>query len=202
MIRCGSSSRPVGLGRSGLHHLVEQPSGRRGKAAVGLLLNRVSNAAAEQVRTECLWRFGPEQLAVALPQLGDGRCRQPIQLGLNGWIGLDRSRSWISRRRARLCRSDRCACRPPSREVRFSFSFFLTTPAKKPRTECCCQSVAFMIASIVVPLDWRSRPSTVSCLDEVADLCRCRLGRPRSGCRRGLCRGRCFRSSPASSALG
>ena len=44
----------------GLHHLVKQPSDRRGKAAVGLLLNRVSNAAAEQVRTESLWRFGPE----------------------------------------------------------------------------------------------------------------------------------------------
>ena len=68
-----------------------------------------------------------------------------------------------------VCRSDRCACRPTFREVRFSFSFFLTTPAKKPRTECCCQSVAFMIASIVVPLDWRSRPSTVSCLEERAD---------------------------------
>ena len=49
-----------GLGRGGLHHLVEQPSDRRGKAAVGLLLNRVSNAAAEEVRTESLWRFGPE----------------------------------------------------------------------------------------------------------------------------------------------
>src|SRR2546429_9733795 len=54
-------------------------------------------------------------------------------------------------------------------DKRFSFSFFLTTPAKKPRTECCCQSVAFMIASIVVPLGWRSRPSTVSCLEECPD---------------------------------
>src|SRR2546429_9311606 len=54
-------------------------------------------------------------------------------------------------------------------DKRFSFSFFLTTPAKEPRTECCCQSVAFMIASMVVPLGWRSRPSTVSCLEERAD---------------------------------
>src|SRR4051794_28909447 len=45
------------------------------------------------------------------------------------------------------------------------------TPAKKPRTECCCQSVAFMIASIVVPLGWRSRPSTLSCLEVPADTC-------------------------------
>src|SRR6478609_9327445 len=41
-----------GLGRSGFHHLAKQPSGRHGKAAVGLLLNRVSNAATEEVRTE------------------------------------------------------------------------------------------------------------------------------------------------------
>src|SRR5450631_1618219 len=52
-------------------------------------------------------------------------------------------------------------------ETRFSLSFFLTTPAKKPRTECCCQSVAFMIAAIVVPFGCRSIPRTVSCFDEV-----------------------------------
>src|SRR5258705_8032181 len=39
-----------GLGRSGIHHLAKQPSGRQGKAAVGLLLNRVSNAATEEIR--------------------------------------------------------------------------------------------------------------------------------------------------------
>src|ERR1700693_3273364 len=53
-------------------------------------------------------------------------------------------------------------------ETRVNFSFFLTTPAKKPRTECCCQSVAFMIAAIVVPFGCRNIPSTVSCLDEAA----------------------------------
>src|SRR5216684_4510273 len=51
-------------------------------------------------------------------------------------------------------------------EIRLRASFFLTTPAKKPRTECCCQSVAFMIAAIVVPLGSRSIASTVSCLDD------------------------------------
>jgi hypothetical protein len=30
-------------------------------------------------------------------------------------------------------------------------SFFRATPAKKPRTECCCQPVAFMIAAMVAP---------------------------------------------------
>src|SRR5438445_11778870 len=38
-------------------------------------------------------------------------------------------------------------------------------PAKKPRTECCCQPVAFMMAAIVVPLGWRSMPRTVSCFE-------------------------------------
>src|SRR5580704_4714180 len=50
-------------------------------------------------------------------------------------------------------------------ETRFSLSFFLTTPAKKPRTECCCQSVAFMIAAIVAPFGCRNNPSTVSCFN-------------------------------------
>src|SRR5438445_8368963 len=43
-------------------------------------------------------------------------------------------------------------------------SFLRTTPAKKPRTECCCHPVAFMIAAIVVPLGCLSSPRTVSCL--------------------------------------
>src|SRR5712664_4130725 len=37
-------------------------------------------------------------------------------------------------------------------ETRLSPSFFRTTPARKPRTECCCQSVAVMIAAIVAPV--------------------------------------------------
>src|SRR5258708_30096974 len=51
-------------------------------------------------------------------------------------------------------------------EARLRSSFFLTTPAKNPRTECCCQSVAFMIATIVVPLGRRNIASTASCLEE------------------------------------
>src|SRR6516164_1386092 len=43
-------------------------------------------------------------------------------------------------------------------------SFFFTTPAKKPRTECGCHPVAFEIAAIVVPPLARSRPTTRSCL--------------------------------------
>src|SRR6202022_4463486 len=51
-------------------------------------------------------------------------------------------------------------------ETRLRSSFFLTTPAKKPRTECCCQSVAFMIAAIVAPLGSCNIFSTVDCLDD------------------------------------
>src|ERR1700733_10609167 len=58
---------------------------------------------------------------------------------------------------------------PTFSDTRFSLSFFLTTPAKKPRTECCCQSVVFVIAAIVAPFGCRNIPSTVSCLDEAAN---------------------------------
>src|SRR5262249_35655771 len=43
-------------------------------------------------------------------------------------------------------------------------SFLRTTPAKKPRTECCCQPVAFIIAAIVTPLGCPRRARTTSCL--------------------------------------
>src|SRR6516225_12118156 len=45
-----------------------------------------------------------------------------------------------------------------------SRSFFFTTPAKKPRTECGCQPVTFEIAAMEVPPLDRSRPRTRSCL--------------------------------------
>src|SRR5580692_6229587 len=57
---------------------------------------------------------------------------------------------------------------PTFSDTKLSLSFFLTTPAKKPRTECCCQSVAFMIAAIDVPLGCSNIPSTASCLDEAS----------------------------------
>src|SRR5882724_3251259 len=44
-------------------------------------------------------------------------------------------------------------------------SFLRTTPAKKPRTECCCQPVAFMIVAIVAPLGWLNSAITVACLE-------------------------------------
>jgi hypothetical protein len=37
-------------------------------------------------------------------------------------------------------------------ELSLSFSFLRTTPARKPRTECCCQPVSFIIAAIVIPV--------------------------------------------------
>src|SRR5450631_897480 len=36
-------------------------------------------------------------------------------------------------------------------ETRLRPSFLRTTPARKPRTECCCHSVATMMAAIVAP---------------------------------------------------
>src|ERR1700719_54883 len=49
-------------------------------------------------------------------------------------------------------------------DCRVSSSFLRTTPAKKPRTECCCQPVAFILVAIVVPLGCVSRTRTASCL--------------------------------------
>src|SRR3954454_12339540 len=53
-------------------------------------------------------------------------------------------------------------------ERRLSLSFFLTTAAKKPRTEWGCQSVAFMMAATVVPLGSPSIFSTADCLEDEA----------------------------------
>src|SRR3954471_22739155 len=50
-------------------------------------------------------------------------------------------------------------------ESSFSFSFLRTTPARKPRTECCCQPVAFIIVAIVVPLADRSIVITRDCFE-------------------------------------
>ena len=43
-------------------------------------------------------------------------------------------------------------------------SFLRTTPARNPRTECCCQSVAVMIAAIVAPAGVRSIAMMRACL--------------------------------------
>src|SRR5438067_6332530 len=40
-----------------------------------------------------------------------------------------------------------------------------TTPARKPRTECCCQPVSCIIAAIVVPAGNPSNAITRACLE-------------------------------------
>src|SRR5215208_4632309 len=50
-------------------------------------------------------------------------------------------------------------------ESSFSFSFLRTMPARKPRTECCCQPVAFIIAAIVAPSGDRSIVITRACFE-------------------------------------
>src|SRR6476620_5676087 len=49
-------------------------------------------------------------------------------------------------------------------ETRLRPSFLRTTPARKPRTECCCQSVTVMIAAIVAPVGIRSIAMMRACL--------------------------------------
>lgn len=53
---------------------------------------------------------------------------------------------------------------PVFSETNVKPSFLRTTAAKKPRTDCCCQLVAVMMAAIVAPLGCLSRVRTASCL--------------------------------------
>src|SRR5258708_24812909 len=57
-------------------------------------------------------------------------------------------------------------------ETRLSPSFLRMTPARKPRTECCCHSVAAIIAAIVAPAGARSMATIWACLvpGRIADL--------------------------------
>ena len=48
--------------------------------------------------------------------------------------------------------------------MRFRPCFLRTTPARKPRSECCCQSVAVIKAAIVVPAGERSIARMRACL--------------------------------------
>ena len=61
--------------------------------------------------------------------------------------------------------------RLPSTLVEPSFSFrrLRTTPARKPRTECCCQPVAFIMAAIVAPAGERSIAMTRPCFEPASD---------------------------------
>src|SRR5882757_3914103 len=49
-------------------------------------------------------------------------------------------------------------------DTRLSPSFLRTTPARKPRTECCCHSVAATRDAIVAPADVRSIAMMRACL--------------------------------------
>src|SRR5271166_7144404 len=53
---------------------------------------------------------------------------------------------------------------PVFSEISVKPSFLRTTAARKPRTECCCQPVACMMAAIVAPLGSLSSARTASCL--------------------------------------
>src|SRR5262245_31353061 len=53
----------------------------------------------------------------------------------------------------------------------FSLRRLRTTPARKPRTECCCQPVALIIAAIVAPAGDCSIAMTRDCLVPGSALC-------------------------------
>src|SRR6266513_6420528 len=53
----------------------------------------------------------------------------------------------------------------------FSLRRLRTTPVRKPRTECCCQPVAFIIAAIVAPVGDCSIAMTRDCFEPGSALC-------------------------------
>src|SRR5437588_5490057 len=53
----------------------------------------------------------------------------------------------------------------------FSLRRLRTTPARNPRTECCCQPVAFIIAAIVAPAGDCSIAMTRDCFEPGSALC-------------------------------
>src|SRR4029453_17539822 len=53
----------------------------------------------------------------------------------------------------------------------FSLRRLRTTPARNPRTECCCQPVAFIIAAIVAPAGDCSMAMTRDCFEPGSALC-------------------------------
>src|SRR4051794_37407122 len=53
---------------------------------------------------------------------------------------------------------------PVGSDTRLSPSFLRTTPARNPRTECCCQPIAVMIVAIVAPAGARSIATIRLCL--------------------------------------
>src|SRR6187551_3082917 len=66
--------------------------------------------------------------------------------------------------------------RPSKAETRLRFSRLRTTPARKPRTECCCHPVAFINASMLAPVGARSNSTALDCLvPERSDFCSCVL---------------------------
>src|SRR4051794_5598780 len=50
-------------------------------------------------------------------------------------------------------------------DVSFSFRRLRTTPARKPRTECFCHPVAFIIPAMVAPAGVRSNAMTRDCFE-------------------------------------
>src|SRR6202171_3831911 len=74
--------------------------------------------------------------------------------------------AWLTRSTAAALPSLMRYTRPLSvcSETRLSPSFLRMTPARKPRTECCCQSVAAIIAAIVAPAGARSMATIWACL--------------------------------------
>src|ERR1700746_458733 len=104
----------VRFGLSRLHQLIEQTLMLPREAAIGPLLNPVRDAAPKQIRTERFGWPGAEQLLITATQLDDRQLGQPLQLGLDRWIGrpVACARAYARHDAVPTSRSGRCvACR-------------------------------------------------------------------------------------------
>jgi hypothetical protein len=139
LIRRGNSRFPVRLGGYGFHKLVEQALGRARQAAIGFFLNPMGNTPAQQVRAERFRRSPIEAapgIVCAIRAMGAfaSRSSSASTAGSAGFMEEGLGSFRVAGFAIRYTRWPSAIS-----DVKFSLSFLRTVPAKKPRTECCCQ---------------------------------------------------------------
>src|SRR5262245_62332738 len=96
-----------------------------------------------------------------LPAIVGSPSGQPILFAAWYYAAPDAVRSVIRWRRPSSVAAD----------TRLKPSFLRTTPARKPRTECCCHPVACIMATMLTPLGARSIARMRPCLGSVRSVC-------------------------------
>ena len=154
----------------GPRHRLQLAPGRLAEPAVRDFLKPVAEGKSQEVAADPR-RFRVVEPPPFAPQAFEAERAKASDLALDcfgypatPWLG----GRWYRRASASILRSvrqshDRYVRLQASPMVSVKPSFLRTTAAKKPRTECSCQPVAFMMAAIVVPLGCLSKARTASC---------------------------------------